>query len=385
MKTYIRTRPGRGPHTLGLWSVLLGTAIAVSGCSGGITEPTGVGAEGVSQTVTDAMKSVAEAETPAESFVPPTGKRILILQCSSTGQGCVNEASVSSGLAEKLGWTVDVVDGKFDPVVWNQAVKQAAESGVDGIISISADPNLMGEAMEIVQDKGIPFVLTNQFPADTDIGGIGAYVGPDPVTGGHDIADWIIADSGGQANVLLLDAPGFPAVILRTASVAEKLEADCPDCTIEKVDVSGTTMATTLAPQVTSRLQQNPDIDYVVAMDDCCVNFVYQGIQQAGRTADTKVVSVGGFAEQLQSLKTGTPPLAANLATPQPFMAWLSIDSLARLMADAPVEQQYWPAPQRLWTTANISEAPDEIFTPGSGWDVEFDYSSMFQGLWGTP
>ncbi|MGP3534205.1 sugar ABC transporter substrate-binding protein [Microbacterium sp. RD1] len=374
MNTFRKNGPTR--RGIAVWGAVAALTLALAGCSGGSADT--ASSTDDKATVVDAMNPVTEVAAPTEAFEPPTDKHILLLICGSGGQGCVDEGSETKAVAESLGWQVDLVDGKLDPTVWNQVVKQAADSGVDGIISVSSDPNLFSEAMQAVEAKGIPFVVTNQIPRDTDVAGIDAYIAPDPVAGGEDVADWIVADSGGKANVLLLDLPGYDSAMTRTATIAEKIEADCPDCVIEKADVSVQTMGTSLAPLVTSRLQQNPDIDYVWSPDDCCVSFVQQGIQQAGRTGDLKLVSMGGFPDQLGNV--GTDQLAADLATPTLFESWLSVDSLARLMAGQPAEQ-YWPVPQRLWTAANIADAPDTISE--SGWNLDLDYEALFDGLWG--
>ncbi|MET0888375.1 MAG: sugar ABC transporter substrate-binding protein [Mycetocola sp.] len=359
---------------------IAGAALVLAGCTGPVGDiaPAADEEEG-SAAVVDAMNPVTEVEGPTEAFEQPAGKHILVLYCGSAGQGCVDEGNETKRVAESLGWKVDMVDGKLDPTVWNQAVKQAADAGVDGIISVSSDPNLMSEAMDIVAAKDIPFVLTAQYPTDDDVKGIDAYIAPDPVVGGEDIADWVVADSQGKANILLLDLPGYYSAMTRTATIADKIGADCPDCVVETADITVSTMGTSLAPLVTSRLQQNPDIDYVLSPDDCCVSFVYQGIQQAGRTSNTKVISVGGFSDQLANLSTGT--LAADLATPNLYSSWLSVDSLGRIMAGQPVES-YWPVPQRLWTSANISEASQEVLD--AGWNLDLDYEAMFGKLWET-
>lgn len=359
-----------------LWGAAAVMALVLSACSGGSADGAASSEDNV--TLVDAMNPVTEVEAPTEEFELPTDKRVLILMCGSAGQGCVDEGNETKAVAESLGWQVDMVDGKLDPTVWNQAVKQAADSGVDGIIAISADPNLFAEAMQAVEAKDIPFVLTNQIPAEGDVAGIDTYLAPDPVTGGTDVAEWVIADSGGDANVLLLDLPGYDSAMTRTATIAENIERDCENCVIEKAEISAQTMGTSLAPLVTSRLQQNPEIDYVWSPDDCCVSFVQQGIQQAGRSAQIKLLSMGGFPDQLG--KVGTDQLEAELATATLYTSWLSVDSLARQMADEPTEQ-YWPIPQRLWTSGNIAEAPDTINE--SGWNTELDYEAMFEKMWG--
>jgi ribose transport system substrate-binding protein len=359
------------------WAPVAIASVVLAACSGGSADAVNAGAG--AGTRVDAMNPVTQVTGPTEAFAPPSGKRVLILFCGSAGQGCVNEANETKRAAESLGWTVDMVDGKLDPTVWNQVVKQSVESGVDGIIAISADPNLMADAMRDVQAKDIPFVLTNQVPAEGDVAGVDTYLAPDPVKGGKDVADWINADSGGKAHVLLLDLPGYHSAVTRTRAIAEDLQRKCPDCVVHKADIAVQTMGTSLAPLVTSQLQQYPDVDYIWSPDDCCVIFVQQGILQAGRASNVKVVSTGGFPDQLANVRSGH--LAADQATATLYLSWLSVDGLARLMAGQPVEK-YWPVPQRIWTAANIAEAPEKMFT--SGWNTDFDYEAQFTGMWGT-
>ena len=378
MKISRRRRNSRDWRTATLVGAAVAASLLAAGCSGGSRDEASA-ATGQSDAVVDAMGPVTEVEGPTEAFEPPTGKRILILVCGSAGQGCVDEADETKKVAESLGWTVDLVDGKLEPSVWNQAVKQAVDSGVDGIIAVSADPNLYSEAMSDVAEEDVPFVLTNQTPVEGDVEGIDTYLAPDPVAGGHDVAEWIIKDSGAGANVLLLDLPGYNSAMTRTRTIAEDLAEQCDDCAVFKEDVAVQTMGTSLAPLVTSQLQQHPEIDYVWSPDDCCASFIQQGIQQAGRTSSIKLVSMGGFPDQLARIETGE--LTADLATATLYTSWLSVDSLARGMAGLKVEE-YWPVPQRLWTTANFDETPDDILEVG--WNTDFDFRSQFKEMWGT-
>ena len=378
MKVLQRYRRIGGGREL-IWGAIASASLLIlTACSGG-TVASGTDKSSNSSAVTDAMKPVTTLDMPTKPFTQPKGKHILIMPCGSAGQGCVNEANVEKQVAESLGWRVDVVDGKLDPTTWNQVVKQAADSGVDGIIAVSADPNLYTEAMAKVKAKAIPFVLTQQPPGPNDVEGVGAYVATDPVPGGEDVAEWIKADSNGKANVLVLDFPGFAALQTRTRSIVDNLKADCSGCKVEKVDVSVQTMSTSLTPLVTSRLQKNPDIDYIWGSDDCCVSFMQQGIQLAGRSSSVKLLSMTGYPDQMKQLKTGE--MAAELASATPFSGWLAVDSLGRLMAGEQLERNFWPVPQRIWSTKSIGEAPDSVFKVG--WNTDVDYEPMFKKLWG--
>jgi ribose transport system substrate-binding protein len=360
-----------------------GAALALlTACSGGTGASADGGTGGAGKgVVTDAMAPVTHVDMPTKPFKPPAGKHVLIMPCGSSGQGCVNEANVEKQVAESLGWKVDMADGKLDPTTWNQVIKQAAESGVDGIIAVSADPNLYGDAMAVVKAKNIPFVLTQQPPGDHDVAGIGAYVATDPVPGGEDVAKWIIADSGGKAHVIVLNFPGFSAVETRAKTISDYINKNCKGCSARLVDVAVQTMGTTLTPLVTSQLQQHPDTNYIWGSDDCCVSFMQQGIQVAGKSNSVKLLSMTGYPQQMSQLKTGE--MSAELASATPYSAWLAVDNLGRLMGGEKLEKTYWRVPQRIWTSYTIDKAPKSVFDVG--WDTDTDYQSEFKKLWGQP
>lgn len=362
-------------------------ALGVAGCSSS-TSQTGGGASGAAggspagktSRMLPSMQPISKWFGPAQHFTPPAHKHIMILICGAQGGGCVREGQGAKAAATALGWTADVVDGKLDPTEWNRAVKQAATSGVDGIYDISGNPNVMGDAMSVVRAKHIPFVLAEQSPAAGDQVGINSYIDPDPVAGGKIIAQWVAADSGNKAHVLVLGIPGYADILTRNNALVGGLKNDCNGkCVTYHSDVSTATMGTSLAPLVTSQLQQHPDINYVWSADDAISGFVAQGIQQAGKTSTVKLVSGAGAPEILAKIKTGGE--AADLATGDQWEGWLGIDTLARVMAGVPY-QKVWREPQRLWTSANIGQAPASIFT--AGWNPEFDYQAGFKQRWGV-
>ncbi|MGE0221486.1 sugar ABC transporter substrate-binding protein [Mycolicibacterium sp.] len=365
---------GRRCRASSIGAITAAAVVLVAGCTtGGATTPGGASAEAVQL---ESMAPVTTFHGPTEPFRPVAGKHIMILACGNLGRACIRLADGAKEAVESMGWTADVVDGRLDPTVWNRAVKQAVDSGVDGVIDVSGDPNLMGEAMAAVHAKDVPFVMMMQTPKPGDLPGVDSWVRPDAVKGGNDVGTWIAGDSGGQGSVLVIDAPEYADIMMRNDSLVDTLGEQCPGCTVHRVSISAQTMGTTLAPTVTSQLQQNPDVTYVWSPDDAYSNFVAQGIQQAGKTTGIKLVSGAGEPEAFDRIKNGSQ--AADLATPNNYAGWLAADTLARVISGQPV-QELWDVPQRFFTSANVG---DGDFT--SGWDVEFDYKTVFKELWGV-
>ncbi len=367
-------RPWRARTGAALGAVSL--ALAMAACS---TDQTTVDAGEGNDVELSVMEPVTTFVGPDAAFDAPKNKHIMVLVCGGTGYGCVREGEAVEEAATKLGWTVDVVDGRLDPTVWNRAVKQAVDSGIDGIVAVASDPNLMGDAMQTVAAKKVPFVVLGQTPQAGDVAGVQTWIRPDAVAGGKAVAEWIQADSDGQGKVLILDLPDFSDIMTRHDTIESTLESECSGCKVYRAEVASQTVGTSLAPLVSAQLRQHPDVTHVWGPDDSVGDFVAQGIQQAGKTSTVKLMSTSGTTpSSVARLQNGTQ--AADLLFPDNYMGWLAVDSLARAFAGEPVEE-VWDAPQRLFTATNIDEAPSDL--PDVGWSTEFDYQATFAALWG--
>lgn len=340
---------------------------ATAGGSGG----TGTVDPAVVEAVDAASAEQTEWARPAELASPPQGQKIVAITCGAQGYGCVQGAQGVSAAGDVLGWDVQVVDGKGDPSVWNAAVVQAVTDGADGIVLSAINPALVQDGLARAEAAGVPVIVQFLPPAgETTVDG---YVSTDHVAGGKILADWIIADSGGRAQVLMLDEPAFPELVARGDAIRAELEAACPDCTVvEEAQFSIGTMAQQLSGLVTTALQSNPGIGYVVAPFDSSATFAAQGVRQAGRT-DVVLVSGEGNPDGLARVRGGEQ--SADLATVPAWAGWVAVDQLARLFTDQPVEDHIL-IPQRLFTESNVPSGD-------GGWAGDVDYAAEFRAAWG--
>ena len=351
-------------------------ACGSSGSSTGATSSSG-GEEGSEGVPTDVAATVTKAMEPITKFTGPTtpvaaqsGKKIFVVTCSSQGYGCVQGAKGVEEAGEELGWEVTTVDGKGDPSVWNAAIRQAVVAKADGIALMAIDPQLVKESLARAKAAGIPVIDTfvPKFPGAQADG----YVSTDHVEGGEILADWITKDSGGDAKVLMLNDNEFPELVQRNTALEKQLGTACPGCSItETVELSIGTMAQDLGPAVTSALQKDPSIEYVVAPYDSSGIFAAQGIRQAGKTEQVQMVSAEGDPNGIEAVREGTQ--AVDLATVPPWGGWAAADLLLRQFAGEPVEESLLP--QRLFDSSNVPA--------GEGWTGDIDYKAEFRKLWG--
>ncbi|WP_433496981.1 sugar ABC transporter substrate-binding protein [Sphaerimonospora sp. CA-214678] len=369
-------RRGRRDTFLGILAAA--AAISLAACSSSSASSMG---EDVGKSVSlDSMKPVTQYVGPTTAFTAPRDKHIAVVVCGNFGAGCVREGHAVKEAGETLGWKVDLIDGRLDPTVQNRAVKQAAESGVDGIVGISANPNLMGEAMAEVAARKIPYVAMSQAARTGDVAGVTSYVSLAPQKSGKIIAQWLEAASDSKAHVLILDLPGTPDIMDRNDVIASTLKDSCAECKVYRAEVSAQTVGTSLAPLVTAQLQQHPDISYVWVLDDAVGEFVAQGIRQAGKSSTVKMAGTSSSTEaSIGHLKDGTQ--TADLLWDDYWGGWVAVDSLARAMAGEPVQKE-WETPLRLFTPANVDQLNSDA--DKVGWRAEFDYKSKLRQLWGA-
>lgn len=207
----LRETVARIALALGLIALAVGIAACGSSDSStataGSTATTGDGGGGVSAAVSETVKKAMAPQTeftgPTEPVAAESGKKIVAITCSSQGYGCVQGAKGVEEAGKELGWSVTVVDGKGDPSVWNEAIRQAIVSKADGIVLLAVDPKLVADGLSRAKAAGIP-VIETFVPKFSGVQADG-YVTTDHVEGGQILADWITQDSGGSGQVLMLN------------------------------------------------------------------------------------------------------------------------------------------------------------------------------------
>ncbi len=331
---------------------------------------------GARAATTDAAVNAAETPVTAypfqAAFHAPTGKKVVIISCGSIGVGCQLGAKGAQEAGNVLGWKTTIVDGKFDPRVWDTAVQEAVAGGADGIIMMAVSPALIQGGLDRARAAKVPVITTYQ-PKFPDAPVIDGYVTSDHAAGGAILAQWIIADSGGKAHVLILGVSEFPEMVKRNNALAAEFGRACPGCTVERQQFGAALAPQRLAPLVTAQLRQHPEVDYVIGPYDATGTFIAQGVRQAQKAGKVKYAGFEGNPIGFELMQNGEQ--AADLALPSPFAGWLAVDMLARKLAGVGYTEEV-TLPQRLFVAGK--DAPKG----NVGWDTDFDYRADLQKLW---
>ncbi|SMH32769.1 sugar ABC transporter substrate-binding protein [Mesorhizobium australicum] len=328
----------------------------------------------LAQDAKSAVATAREAKTtwpgPTEAVKAEGSKNIYVITCASQGIGCVRAANGVVEAGAVLGWDVRVIDGRGDPAAWNAGILSAVTAKADGIVLAAVPPMLVGDALAQAKAAGISVVsVFNPKPEQAD--SVFAYVRPDHVAQGALAADWVEADSGGTAKIILVEDPIFPELVQRGAGFRESI-ASCGGCEIvEAVESTLATMAQRLPGAVAAALSRRPDANYVIAPFDSNGFFANEGVRQAGRIGAVRVGSYEGDPQTIAAIRNGE--YAMTIADPAEWMGWQAADELVRAFAGA--------APANVTVVDRLVDKDNAPTT--EGWLGDLDYKAEFRKLWG--
>ncbi|WP_127130339.1 substrate-binding domain-containing protein [Georgenia sp. SYP-B2076] len=382
-----------------LSGMVAAAALVLAGCSSGETsDATTPSAAETSSAAADpaavaAQEKVDQAAKAVEAFTPPgpelgdlsglKGKTVYYVPANykiplfHVVGDAMTEALATAGV------DVQVCDGQASPSSMAGCLTQAIDAKADAVVSGSIPDDLASVAFQQVRDAGIPLLYMQVAPAGpgepTKVG----YLTPDNIAIQAVNADWVIADSNGKANVLVVKVTDTPATTLwmDQGPIAE-YEKNCPDCKVTVIETN-TGQLQKLPSLVSSAMVRDPDISYVQTEFDVTVQPTLQGLQSAGKADKVKLISQDGTLAVLQMLAEGR--VAGNSGINQNAVGWYGADQVLRMMSGAPSNQNVAFPYQRLFTPENVKDLDLTPEGEASGsWYGATDYQDGFKKLWGV-
>ena len=271
---------------------------------------------------------------------------------------------------------------------WVQAFNEALSEKPDLIIlSTAPDPRELQPQLSQAKAAGIPVLVTHFYDdsapsppqCDACAGGVTALETAPFNIAAKAEADWIIADSGGHAHVLIVSSNDLlpsPAIV---GSMETEYKSHCPGCTFTDVNVPVSEWNTKVGSTVSAQLLAHPDMNYVDCLVDAMVQTAVPAVQLAGKAGKVKVISFNGSAFALKYIANGDV-MAMDVGEPTIWIGYAVMDQAFRILSGAgPVTDETTPI--RIWDKTNISESgtPPSI-TKGYGAAAE----QHFNELWGV-
>jgi ribose transport system substrate-binding protein len=386
----------------GAWLAGLGALVVVAACSsGGSSSSSAVAAAGNSPAATGSGVPAAVTATlnkylGVPVFTPPgpsvdvaklRGKRVFVIPIEETPFTQAVEAGEKAA-AKAAGVQLTFYPNEGEVSQWVQGMQTAiAQKPALIILDTAPDPRQLQPQIAAAKAAGIPVLVTHFYDATSPqppacvgcAAGVTAIVkAPISVAGGAE-ADWIIADSGGKANVLIVSLNGLLPVPGMVAAAQAQFKQHCPGCKVTTTAINLSQLGTAGAfSQVSSALVQNPGINYVDPLFDASIPGTLAAIEGAGKTSQIKMVSFNGSSFALKDVASGTSPVAADVAEPDTWVGYANMDQAFRVMSGMqPVVET---TPIRIFDSSNIAQAGGAPAYSGGYGNA---YITGFFKLWG--
>jgi ribose transport system substrate-binding protein len=373
--------------------ILVAMLLVASGCGGDGEEADTPASPGPETGVETAQANVeqflgeVEFEAPGPTFDASSaaGKSVWVIDLNTSIP--FNRIMVDSIEEALTGAAVDVTvcDGQGTPDGWNRCANQAVASEPDLIIDQSITPDLISVQLEEAVSKGIHVIEGNiHDPSSSEgltEGAVGGVAFPF-IQVGTLMADWVIADSGGDASAVVVWSSDVPnaADIVQDGIQPEFAEL-CSGCNVTLVDVPVADWATMMTSSVQGALAADPSVDYVIPIYDGMTTFTIPAIRQAGAEDRVKQVSFNADLAPMQELAAGGV-LHADVGISVPWQGWAYADQALRLLSgEEPVTEV---VPVRLFDQRNVEglELTEEAEFSGE-WYGPVDFKASYMELWG--
>jgi ribose transport system substrate-binding protein len=206
------------------------------------------------------------------------------------------------------------------------------------------------------------------------------YVDPCYECAGRQMADSVIADSGGKGEAVVLWSsdvriPGKTQL----GAIQSEFKRSCPGCSLDVKDVPATQWATRLQPVTQSALAAKPNVKYLMPLYDGMVSFMVPAIRAAAPNRGVKISSFNATPAVMQQIGSGKSVLS-NVGIGSIRYGWGWADQTFRALAGVPpVADEKLPV--RLFDASNIGSLDLKAST--DTWYGNVDYRAAYKQLWG--
>ncbi len=348
------------------------------------------GRSGVEADCPDVLSAAKEAVTKARDTAPdwtgPTtgpkaqpGKSIVYVAADLTNPGV---AGVDAGVKEAgkaIGWQVRDIDGQGTPAGQQAAFSQALTLKPDAIVVGGFDPLTAQAQLDQANAAGIPVVGWHA------VGEPGPSENPklftNVTTKVQDVAEisaqWIIADSGGTAGVVIFTDASIPFAKGKSDTIQKDLE-QCSSVKVLTTENIPIPDAASRTPQEVSTLlgRFNDTWTHSVAINDLYFDNAAPALRAAGRKGDGAPFNVGagdGSSAAFDRIRSGQ---YQAMTVPEPLgeQGWQLVDEMNRAIAGEPATDYY--APVHVTDTTNAEKG--DLYDPAN------DYRDVYKKIWGT-
>jgi ribose transport system substrate-binding protein len=378
-------------HTMGRWAaaavatLLVATTSACGESTAGGTDTKASGAD--LSRYQDALNAWYEGtykEPAGPAVEAPSGKDIWLVSAGMGIEYSVRLADAAKQAAQDLGWTVHVIDAKFDPNQMLTGVQQALVAGADGIIVTTIDCATVKNAAQRANDSGIPIIGIESADCDPSLfSHVVGYSGKASLDEwlhdwGRAQAAWVIAKADGRAKVVLNTGTDVAA----TRATSEGNRAELEDCATCEVVDDATYVSADFGPKLQEKVQQtmikHPDANAFIPNYDAIMTQSggAQALKSTGRLDQLVIGGGEGSIAGIEQIRSGEG-MQMCAGQSGEWETYAAFDALVRLFLDRD------PAEVDTGNGIQVCDKDHNLPPEGEPFTPPVDFVAAYQKLWG--
>ena len=312
---------------------------------------------------------------------PPDPKKVTFIVCADPS--CVVLSDYLKDAVTALGW--DFTSLNAPATDFGSAVQQAIDTQPDFIAGTGTDAAAFQPQYDAMKEAGIPYFTC--YATDVPAGEennlyANCYDSSAAQVYSKVLVDWIINDSAGAANALVVNLPAFPILSAQADGAKAALET-CTGCTVKTLDLTLDDLTSGgTANAIISFLQSNPDVNYMYLTYSGFSPGLAEALASAGMTDKVKIAGTQGLQPQMQAIIDGKD--AVWTALPQEYAMWTLADQMARV-----ANGEWSSANERTnavppFFLVDTPEAAQTLVVLDNGWPGPEGFQDAFKALWGV-
>jgi ABC-type sugar transport system substrate-binding protein/tRNA A-37 threonylcarbamoyl transferase component Bud32 len=304
-------------------------------------------------------EGVANDVVPTEAQIT-TAKQVLgdgiiaYVTCNQTSEYHATQAREMGDLARQMGLNYRVYDSDTDEYQQLTQIERARTDGAKAIILCPLNAQLLDGSLKSVQDAGIPLVLLS-----SDIPGYGGVqlVGDEFLLGKKpgELAGQIIRDEmDGQANVIILDYPDLPHIVMRANGLEAGVLEFAPDAKIIGRYLGATREFA--EKSVRDLLDQGVEFDVILSINDAGSFGAIAALEDAGIPPESVVITSVDAEVQAREYILEGHYIRGSVDPGRAEVSKTAIDIAIQLLAGGTIPEQILAPPGVVITKELLAE-----------------------------
>jgi ribose transport system substrate-binding protein len=321
-----------------------------------------------------------ESPGPAFDAAKAKGKKVMYIGVAASIPIVKTIYDAMKDAGSQAGIEVTQFDGKGQVSEFNRGIETAIAQKYDAITLLAIPSDLVSGAIADAKKAGIPVIQVQEHdPGSPLADGVVGQVTFCYSCAGKLIADFVIADSGGDAKGTIFISKDVSNGTDEEKGMRDEFAELCPDCEFESQNVPVAEWNSKLSTLTRSTLTSKPDTNYLLALYDGMTIPMIPAVAQAGKADSVKIVSFNATPAVMQEMAKGNV-VAADVGGANVWFGWGLADQVLRVLSgEDAVEDENIPL--RMFTPENMDSI--DLSKDESTWYGSADFEGEYKKLWG--